>query len=90
MLTDIVNVSISLDTTGVQQAGFGVPIFIGAHRWFPERFRSYNNIQAVSEDIPTDYAAQHLVVRDDHSPLCTLPSLHRVFQEERPTRCCRR
>lgn len=54
MLTDIVNVSISLDTTGVQQAGFGVPIFIGAHRWFPERFRSYNNIQAVSEDIPTD------------------------------------
>lgn len=53
-LQDIVQVNISLETTAVSQAGFGTPIFIGAHRWFPERVRSYSSLVEVAEDIPTD------------------------------------
>ena len=51
-LQDIVNVSISLQTTSVSRAGFGTPIFIGAHRWFTERVRAYTSIEAAAEDLP--------------------------------------
>jgi len=51
--TEIVNVDVSLQTQSVSQQGFGTPIFIGAHRWFPERVRIYTDITAVAGDIPT-------------------------------------
>jgi hypothetical protein len=51
-LQDIVNVNISLQTSAVSRAGFGTPIFIGAHRWFTERVRFYNSITSASEDLP--------------------------------------
>ena len=51
---DIAIVNISLQTTGVTRAGFGTPIFIGAHRWFQERIRTYTDITSVAVDIPTD------------------------------------
>lgn len=51
-LQDIVNVSISLQTTAVSRAGFGIPNFIGAHRWFTERVRAYTSIESASEDLP--------------------------------------
>lgn len=52
-LQDIVNVSISLQTTSVSRAGFGTSIFIGSHRWFTERVRVYNSIKAAEEDLPS-------------------------------------
>jgi hypothetical protein len=51
-LQDIVTVTISLQTAAVSRAGFGTPIFIGEHRWFTERVRSYPNITAASADLP--------------------------------------
>ncbi len=51
-LQDIVTVNISLQTSGVSRAGFGIPLFIGSHRWFPERIRSYANVTAAAVDLP--------------------------------------
>jgi hypothetical protein len=51
---DIVNVTITLETTPVTVAGFGVPIFASEHRWFTERVRSYTSLTAVAADIPAD------------------------------------
>ncbi len=51
-LQDIANVTITLETASVSRAGFGTPLFIGAHRWFPERIRTYTDITEVEEDIP--------------------------------------
>lgn len=51
-LTDVVNINIGLQTTGITQAGFGVPIFIGNHRYFTERVRSYNSLASAQEDLP--------------------------------------
>lgn len=52
-LQDIVTVNISLNTAGVSRAGFGVPIFISAHRWFTERVRSYSDATAAAVDLPS-------------------------------------
>lgn len=52
-LQDIVTVNISLQTSGVSRAGFGIPLFIGAHRWFSERVRSYANVTAAAVDLPS-------------------------------------
>lgn len=51
-LQDIAIVNISLETATVSRAGFGTPLFIGAHRWFDERVRTYADITEVEEDIP--------------------------------------
>lgn len=51
-LQDIANVNITLETASVNRAGFGTPIFIGSHRWFDERIRTYTDISEVGEDIP--------------------------------------
>lgn len=51
-LQDIVNVSISLDTAVTERDGFGVPLFVASHRYFPERIRGYNSLDASSDDIP--------------------------------------
>lgn len=52
MLQDIVNVSISLDTAVTERDGFGTPLFVASHRYFPERIRGYNSLDASSDDIP--------------------------------------
>jgi hypothetical protein len=52
-ITDISNVVISLQTTGVTRQGFGTPIFIDAHRSFEERVRAYNSLTAVAADFST-------------------------------------
>lgn len=49
----MVNVTISLETSPISRASFGIPLFIGAHAYFPERIRVYNNITSVGNDFPT-------------------------------------
>ena len=52
MPESIVDVSIALQTTSVSQVGFGIPLFIGAHRWFNERVKTYSSIKEVEADCP--------------------------------------
>lgn len=52
-LTDIVNISITSDTPGVTQAGFGVDLILSADATFPERVRTYTDITAVDADFTT-------------------------------------
>jgi len=54
MADKIVDVNISLNTAGVSRAGFGTMCFIGTHNWFQERVRTYNSLDAVAQDVPTD------------------------------------
>jgi hypothetical protein len=49
---EMVTVSISLETTPLQRASFGIPIFIGAHNYFKDRVRSYTSMEGISEDLP--------------------------------------
>lgn len=68
---NIVNVAISLQTTPVTSAGFGVPIFASEHRWFTERVRSYTDITGVAADFPAtsaEYAAASAFFSPDTSP----------------------
>ncbi len=70
-LEDIVNVQITLETTPVTTAGFGIPVFAGEHRWFTERIKSYSSIKAVAVDIPStsnEYAAATSFFSSDVSP----------------------
>ncbi len=66
--SEIVNVTISLETAQVSRASFGIPVFIGAHNWFTDRIRIYNDINAVGEDIPSDseeFAAAEAAFKQD-------------------------
>lgn len=49
-LSDIVNVTVSTLTTGVKQAGFGVPLIADYHSRFAERVRFYTSLQAMIDD----------------------------------------
>lgn len=49
-LSDIVNVVVSTLTTGVKQAGFGVPLIADYHSRFPERVRYYTSPQSLLDD----------------------------------------
>ena len=49
----IVDVSLSLQTTSVSRAGFGTPAFLGSHRWFTERMRTYSTILEAEADFPS-------------------------------------
>lgn len=51
-LQNIVNININLQSTGVDQAGFGTPLFIGTHRHFNERIRLYTSLESGQDDIP--------------------------------------
>jgi hypothetical protein len=55
-LSDIVNVNISLETGQVSQAGFGLPLVLGAHSRFPERIRFYADLAGMVTDgfLPAD------------------------------------
>ena len=50
---DIATVNISLQTAGVTQRGFGIPLFASAHRYFNERVRTYTSLTAAGDDLPT-------------------------------------
>lgn len=71
MALPIVQVDISRNTAGVVRVGFNTMIFIGTHRWFPERNREYNSLDAVAEDMPTsseEYAAALQAFGQDPKP----------------------
>ena len=53
-LENIVTVDITLNTTSVSRQGFGTPIFISAHSYFPERTRGYPSLSSAKDDIPED------------------------------------
>ena len=53
-LENIVTVDITLNTTAVSRQGFGTPIFVSAHSYFPERSRGYTSLTSAKDDIPED------------------------------------
>lgn len=53
-LENIVTVDITLNTTAVSRQGFGTPIFVSAHSYFPERSRGYSSLTSAKDDIPED------------------------------------
>lgn len=48
----IVQVDITLNTSGSTREGFGLPLFVATTDAFPERVRTYSSITAVAEDFP--------------------------------------
>ena len=67
----MVTVNISLKTTPIQRASFGIPLFIGSHAFFTERTRSYSRTSDVAEDFPTtsdEYIAAAGAFSQDNSP----------------------
>lgn len=54
--TPIVNVDITLNTSGSTREGFGLPLFLSAHDVFEERVRGYTSISEVSEDFDSTSA----------------------------------
>lgn len=60
VLTDIIDIQISRETTAVSRAAFNIPMFLATHANFTERARSYSSLQALSADFDSDssvYAA---------------------------------
>lgn len=57
VLTDIIEVQISRETTPVSRAGFNIPLFIATHAAFQERARVYTSMNAVSEDFDSTDSA---------------------------------
>jgi hypothetical protein len=49
-LNDIVQVNITRETAKITQAGFGTALIFGEHVVFPERYRTYNSMEAVEAD----------------------------------------
>ena len=56
-ITDIANVTISLNSVAVTRAGYGTPLFLSKHRFTDEVVTSYANLQAVGEDFPSSHNA---------------------------------
>lgn len=57
-LSDIANVTISLQSTGVSKANFGTPLIVGPLMSFSERVRKYESYNdAVLDDLPTPILA---------------------------------
>ena len=50
--TPIVTTAITLQTQAVSRIGFGVPLFIGSHRWFKSRIQTYVGIEEAQTDFP--------------------------------------
>jgi hypothetical protein len=49
-LTDIVRISVDAATAGVAAAGFGIPLVLSADATFPERTRTYTDLDGVLDD----------------------------------------
>lgn len=50
---NIVNVTVDRQTSPITVAGFGLPMFLGLHRGFTERYREYSSASAVGQDFST-------------------------------------
>lgn len=50
VLTDIIDIVISRETTAVSRAAFNIPMFLATHTAFSERAREYTSITAVAAD----------------------------------------
>ena len=57
MWNPIVNVNITLNTTGTSREGFGLPLFVASTDNFEDRVRSYTSITEVAEDFDENSAA---------------------------------
>lgn len=67
----LVRADITLNTTAPKISGFTDLIFIGSHRWFPERVRIYTSKDALAEDMPTtsnEYIAGSLAFSQKRPP----------------------
>jgi hypothetical protein len=54
VLTDIIDIQISRETTAVSRAAFNIPMFLATHSNFTDRARSYSSIAQVSNDFSSD------------------------------------
>jgi len=50
---NIANVNIALQNARLTAIGFGTPLFISSHAYFPERVRTYSSLLDASVDLPT-------------------------------------
>lgn len=60
---DIVNVTIDRQTTAITAAGFGLPLFLGLHKGFANRYKEYGSLSEVGTDFATtsnEYKAAQL------------------------------
>lgn len=55
----IVQVDITLNTSGSTREGFGTPLFIATTDVFPERVRTYTSMSELSLDFPDENSAVH-------------------------------
>lgn len=53
----IVQVDITLNTSGSTREGFGLPLFVATTDVFPERVRTYSSITDISVDFPDEQSA---------------------------------
>lgn len=49
-LSDVVNVTISVESAQLERAGFGIPLILGLSDRFPERQRTYSSLAAMVTD----------------------------------------
>lgn len=50
VLTDIIEIQISRETTAVSRAAFNIPMFLATHTAFTERARSYASLTEIADD----------------------------------------
>jgi len=49
-LTEIVNVQVNVEDVAVSRQAFGIPLFLGFHKVFTERFRIYTSVKGLTDD----------------------------------------
>ncbi len=49
-LTEIVNVQVNVEDVAVSRQAFGIPLFLGFHKVFTERFRKYTSVKGLTDD----------------------------------------
>lgn len=52
-IDDIVNLVIDRQTTATTAAGFGLPLFLGLHKGFTQRYKEYGSLSEVGTDFAT-------------------------------------
>ena len=52
-ITSVVVITVTRDSVGVQQAGFGIPLIVGHSATFGERLRFYTGVDGVVVDFAT-------------------------------------
>jgi len=50
---NISTVNIALQNASLTSVGFGTPLFVSSHNYFPERVRAYSSLQDAAVDLPT-------------------------------------